>query len=506
MPAMPTSDVFAREHLEKQDSLISVNVYEEKLEKLRRKLLAETNRNYCEPTIEENDVVVEEESGSSFNNKISTNSKVSANKVKATRMTAKVFSSLKKSLDNEVVVASKIQNKRAEVNIHQPIVHSSLLLKDVSTSTPRVEEEETTLGSAMPVVSMSASTKKVNERSESTLDAYEEKIEKLIRRKLSGEGNFRIYKPTSKSSADDVMKDSKGSVDSDAGAHEKKNYQRRATAPNWLNRKNKPYRRRATDSYLSAPMPPEAPSGISTFEDRLSRKLQIYKEHNKNAPKAVGDSSTFEERLVRKAKGDSLEKIYEDREKDFDSTVRAHLSTAIPPEAPSGSSTVENWLHRKPGGDSAEAINKNRPEGEKRESTDRKSFSIEEILGASVLLADDDFGDSSMNSSFWKSKLKASGWRNNDGPDMSTPLQGGKFSRWKLVFDETKYGDKEAQSDCVSSVLNSIIYSDNWDFIPEENGNVALEMTTQSFDEHQKVELHVKELDNLYTRSDVYYY
>jgi len=395
MPAMSTSDVSAKEHLEKQDPLISVNVYEEKLEKLRRKLLAETNRTCYAPTTEEYDVVVEEESGS---------------------------------------------GSREE------------------------DTEEGILGPSMPVLSMSVSTKEDNERSDSTVDTYEEKMEKLIRRKLLVEENGSMCKPTSESSANDDIKDSKGIVALDVRAHNKN-----------------PYRRRATDSYLSTSMSRKAPSDSSTFEGRLMRKLQ----------------------------GDSKEDIYKDHNEKY-------LSASMPPHMEDDSSTVEDRTYHKLGGGNTDVTDRNQPGGNKRGLQKQLSFSLDEMIGGSSLAAEDNDVDTFDNTpgSGWRSKLNASRWISKDNIgveswsnlDMDTTLQGVRFSRWKLLFVETEYGDKTAQSDCVSLVLNRIIYSDKWFCIPKENGDVALEMTTQSLDEHQKVELHVKELGTLFTRSDFYYY
>eukprot|EP00585_Thalassiosira_rotula_P003237 CAMPEP_0196136684 /NCGR_PEP_ID=MMETSP0910-20130528/4909_1 /TAXON_ID=49265 /ORGANISM="Thalassiosira rotula, Strain GSO102" /LENGTH=712 /DNA_ID=CAMNT_0041397011 /DNA_START=3 /DNA_END=2141 /DNA_ORIENTATION=- len=395
MPAMSTSDVSAKEYQEGPDSSTSVNVYEEKLEKLRRKLLAETNRTCYAPTTEEYDVVVEEESGS---------------------------------------------GSREE------------------------DTEEGILGPSMPVLSMSVSTKEDNERSDSTVDTYEGKMEKLIRRKLLVEENGSMCKPTSESSANDDIKDSKGIVALDVRAHNKN-----------------PYRRRATDSYLSTSMSRKAPSDSSTFEGRLMRKLQ----------------------------GDSKEDIYKDHNEKY-------LSASMPPHMEDDSSTVEDRTYHKLGGGNTDVTDRNQPGGNKRGLQKQLSFSLDEMIGGSSLAAEDNDVDTFYDTpgSGWRSKLNASRWISKDNIgveswsnlDMDTTLQGVRFSRWKLLFVETEYGDKTAQSDCVSLVLNRIIYSDKWFCIPKENGDVALEMTTQSLDEHQKVELHVKELGTLFTRSDFYYY
>ena len=90
-------------------------------------------------------------------------------------------------------------------------------------------------------------------------------------------------------------------------------------------------------------------------------------------------------------------------------------------------------------------------------------------------------------------------------PDQ-TPSSGQKFSKWTLVFDRRHFDDKNEQSECVSSVLDGIICSEKWLCIPKENGDIALRMTTQNLEEHNMVERYVEELDDLYSRSDFYYY
>lgn len=81
-----------------------------------------------------------------------------------------------------------------------------------------------------------------------------------------------------------------------------------------------------------------------------------------------------------------------------------------------------------------------------------------------------------------------------------------KYSRWKLKFGRGDYSCRRSQSDCIASVLNGIVYSGRWHFIPKENGDVALELTVRTPEEHKAVEKNVRELENWYSRSDFYFY